>query len=90
MDLPAYETTSLLDVIQDLRREIVSLSQEVADLRREKLQFRQEAVYWKSMHAAARGRIAKLEAENEQLGLQRLQAHRKGGIPAEYASTSPS
>jgi len=43
------------------------LSQEVADLRRENLQFRQEAGYWKPKPAAALGRIAKLEAENEQL-----------------------
>ena len=67
IDLPAYETTASLDVIQDLQREIVSLRQEMAGLRRENLQFRQEAGYWKSMHAAALGRVAKLEAENEQL-----------------------
>jgi transposase len=66
-DRPSYDTTQLLELVQDLRREVVSLRQEVADLRRENLELRQEAGYWKSMHAAAVLRIAKLEAENEQL-----------------------
>jgi transposase len=67
IDLPGYETTALLDVIQDPQREIVSLRQDMADLRRENLQLRQEAGYWKSMHAAAVVRIARLQAEAEQL-----------------------
>ncbi len=62
-DPPGYETTRLLELIQDLKREVVSLRQEVADLRQENLKLRQEAGYWKSMHAAALLRIAKLEAE---------------------------
>src|SRR5271169_3718760 len=66
-DPPCYETRQLLELVQDLKREVVSLRQEVADLRQENLKLRQEAGYWKSMHAAALVRIAKLEAENEQL-----------------------
>ncbi len=58
IDLPGYETPQLLDLIQDLRREVASLRQEVADLRRENLQLRQEAGYWKAMHAAAIAMIA--------------------------------
>ncbi len=42
-DSSRYETTQLLELVQDLKREIVSLRQEVADLRRENLKLRQEA-----------------------------------------------
>jgi len=88
-DPPDYETTRLLDLIQDLRREIVTLRQEVADLRQENLKLRQEAGYWKAMHAAAVVRIAKLETENEQLRGQigQLQA-RLFGQKSEQASSA--
>ena len=43
---PGYETTQLLELVQDLKREVVSLRQEVADLRQENLKLRQEAGYW--------------------------------------------
>jgi transposase len=80
-DVPDINTVQLLEVIRDLKREVVSLRREVADLRRENLILRNEAGYWKAMHAAAVGRIAKLETEAEQLrGENRqLQARLFGG-----------
>ena len=89
IDLPGYETAQLLEVIQDLTEEVASLRREVADLRRENLGLRQEAGYWKAMHAAALERIAKQEAENEQLrGENRQLQARLFGQKSEHA-TSP-
>lgn len=79
--LPGNDATTVLELFQDLKWEVVSLRQEVADLRRENaelrrenaelrrqnLELRQEAGYWKSRHADAVVRIGKLEAEVEQL-----------------------
>lgn len=65
--IPGRDATLALELIQELRREVVSLRQEVADLRRQNLELRQQAGYWKSQHAAALVRIGKLEAECEQL-----------------------
>ena len=88
-DPPGYETTQLLELVQDLKREVVSLRQEVADLRQENLKLRQEAGYWKSMHAAALVRIAKLEAENEQLrGENRQLQVRLFGQKSEHSTSS--
>lgn len=87
-DLPRYPTAQMLEVVQDLKEEVASLRREVADLRRENLKLRQEAGYWKSMHAAALGRIAKLEAENEQLrGENRQLQARLFGEKSEQATT---
>jgi transposase len=84
-----YETIQSLDIIQDLRREIAALRGEVAALRQENLELRQEAGYWKSMHAAALVRMAKLEAENEQLrGENRQLQARLFGQKSEHG-TSP-
>lgn len=88
MDLPGRQTLQLLDLIRDLKREVVSLRQEVADLRRENLELRQEAGYRKSRHAAALVRIAKLEAENEQLrGENRQLQARLFGQKSEHATS---
>jgi transposase len=50
-----------------LRREVSELRRENAELRRENAELRQQAGYWKSRHADALERLAKLEAEAEQL-----------------------
>lgn len=47
--------------------ELVSLRREISELRRENAELRQQAGYWKSRHADALQRLAKLEAEAEQL-----------------------
>jgi len=72
--IPGHDAADVLEVLQDLQREVASLRQEVADLRRENadlrrqnFELRQEAGYWKSRHAAAVARIGKLEGEVEQL-----------------------
>jgi transposase len=71
---PSQDTTTVLELFQDLKWEVVSLRQEVADLRRENaelrrqnLELRQQVGYWKSRHADAVARMAKLAAEAEQL-----------------------
>jgi transposase len=63
-----------------LLAEIDQLRAEVAGLRRENLELRQQAGYWRSRHADAVGRIARLEQENEQLRseIRKLQAERFG------------
>lgn len=72
--IPGHRAADVLELLQDLQREVVSLRQEVgdlrrenADLRRQNLELRQDAGYWKSRHAGAVVRIGKLEAEVEQL-----------------------
>jgi transposase len=79
--IPGQDAAEVLELLQDLQREVISLRQEVADLRqenaelrrhnaelrRQNLELRQEAGYWKSRHADAVARIGKLEAEVEQL-----------------------
>jgi transposase len=61
------DTGDWVELIRELRREVVELRGEVAGLRRENLELRQQVGYWKGMHARAVERIAILEQENEQL-----------------------
>ena len=65
--IPDQDRAQVLELLQDLRHEVVALRQEVADLRRENLELRQQAGYWKAQHARAVDRMAQLEAEVEQL-----------------------
>ena len=64
---PATEPTDLLDLVQQLRREVLELRQEVAGLRRENVELRQQANYWRVMHGRAVHRAEQLEAAVEQL-----------------------
>lgn len=101
--IPGHDATKVLELVQNLKWEVVSLRQEVADLRRENaelrrenadlrrqnLELRQEAGYWKSRHADAVVRMGKLEAEVEQLrGENRQLQARLFGQKSEQ-STSP-
>jgi FtsZ-binding cell division protein ZapB len=65
--LPAIEPAELLNLVRQLRREVLELRQEVAGLRRENAELRQQVGYWKAMHARAVHRAEHLEAEVEQL-----------------------
>ena len=79
--IPSQGGTEVLELLQNLQSEVVSLRQEVADLRgenaelrrenaelrRRNLELRQETSYWNSWHRDAVTRIANLEAEVEQL-----------------------
>ena len=101
--IPGHDATQVLELVRDLKREVVSLRQEVAELRgenaelrrentelrRQNLELLQEAGYWKSRHADAVVRIGKLEAEVEQLrGENRQLQARLFGQKSEQ-STSP-
>ena len=64
---PASRWEQLAAELALLRREMSELRRENAELRRENAEFRQQVGYWKSRHADAVQRLAKLEAEAEQL-----------------------
>jgi transposase len=93
--IPAHDMPGLLELVQNLQREVVSLRQEVselrrenAELRRENLQLRQQAGYWKAQHARAVERITQLEAEVDQLrGENRQLQARLFGQKTEQASS---
>lgn len=93
--ISADDTAGLLELLWDLRREVVSLRGEVADLRRENaelrrenLDLRQQAGYWKAQHARAVERVTKLEAEVEQLrGENRQLQARLFGQKSEHSSS---
>src|SRR5438132_48473 len=66
-DLDVECSSSVAEVLGQLRREVAELRTEVSRLRRENLELRQQAGYWQSRHADAVRRIAVLEQENEHL-----------------------
>lgn len=68
LDLPLnHEGRELPVEWEQVVAELVLLRREVNELRRENAELRQQAGYWKSRHADALERLAKLEAEAEQL-----------------------
>src|SRR3990172_11918941 len=79
----------VLELVQDLKREVVSLRQEVADLRRQNLELRQEVGYWKSRHADAVKRIEQLQEELDQSrGQTRVLQDKLFGRKSEKSSRS--
>jgi transposase len=86
--LPATEPADLLELVRQLRREVLELRQEVADLRRENSELRQQVGYWKAQHARAVHRAEHLEAEVENLrGENRKLQDKLFGQKSEKSST---
>jgi hypothetical protein len=65
--LPASAPADFLELVRQLRHEVLELRQEVAELRRENYEMRQQVGYWKAQHARAVHRAEQLEAEVENL-----------------------
>src|SRR5271170_2870608 len=63
----ATAPADFLELVWQLRHEVLELRQEVAELRRENLELRQQVGYWKAQHARAVHRAEHLEAEVENL-----------------------
>ena len=86
--LPAADTAELLELVRQLRRELLELRQEVAELRRENSELRQQVGYWKAQHARAVHRAEHLEAEFENLrGENRKLQDQLFGRKSEKSST---
>jgi transposase len=64
---PEQPSTPWLTLLEDLRREVVTLRDRVDHLERENLELRMQAGYWKSRHRDALSRIGQLEQQVEQL-----------------------
>src|SRR6516165_1920174 len=64
---PEQPSTQWVTLLEDLRREMVTLRDRVHHLERENLELRMQAGYWKSRHRDALGRIGQLEQQVEQL-----------------------
>jgi transposase len=86
--LPAAEPADLLELVRQLRCEVLELRQEVAELRRENSELRQQVGYWKAQHARAVHRAEHLEAEVENLrGENRKLQDQLFGRKSEKSST---
>jgi transposase len=93
--LPAADTAELVDLVRQLRCEVLELRQEVAELRRENSELRrenselrQQVGYWKAQHARAVHRAEHLEAEVENLrGENRKLQDQLFGRKSEKSST---
>jgi transposase len=86
--LPASAPADFLELVRQLRHEVLELRQEVADLRRENYELRQQVGYWKAQHARAVHRAEHLEAEVENLrGENRKLQDQLFGRKSEKSST---
>jgi transposase len=86
--LPASAPADLLELVRQLRHEVLELRQEVAELRRENSELRQQVGYWKAQHARAVHRAEHLEAEVENLrGENRKLQDQLFGRKSEKSST---
>ena len=79
-DSLAEQVQSLLAVVDRLRAEVDELRQENGELRQQVRELRCDVGYWKSMHARATQRNAKLQAELDQAKaeIRQLKAERFG------------
>src|SRR6476660_3933347 len=64
---PQPSSTHWVTLLEDLRREVVTLRDRVDHLQRENLELRMQAGYWQSRHRDALRRIGELEQQVEQL-----------------------
>jgi len=86
--LPASAPADFLELVRQLRHEVLELRQEVAELRRENYELRQQVGYWKAQHARAVHRAEHLEAEVENLrGENQKLQDRLFGRKSEKSST---
>jgi transposase len=70
---PQPSSTHWVTLLEDLRREVVTLRDRVDHLQRENLELRMQAGYWQSRHRDALRRIGQLEQQVEQLQGQKRQ-----------------
>ncbi len=92
MSASLLERNPLSEQVRALTALVERLRQEVCELRRENRELRQEAGYWKSMHARAVERIAKLQAELDQARaeIRQLKAERFGRKSEKQSSIARS
>jgi transposase len=88
----AKQVRSLTALVERLQQEVCELRRENGELRQEVGDFRREAGYWKSMHAGALERNAKLQAELDQAKaeIRQLKAERFGKQSEKQSSTDRS
>jgi transposase len=85
---PATAPPDLLELVRQLRCEVLELRQEVSELRRENSELRQQVGYWKAQHTRAVHRAEHLEAEVEHLrGENRKLQNQLFGRKSEKSST---
>ena len=88
----AEQVRSLKALVDRLQQEVCELRRENGELRQEVRDLRREAGYWKSRHAAALERNAKLQAELDQANaeVRQLKAERFGKQSEKQSSTDRS